>query len=144
MEDEKLRGLDFVELNACSAGCVGGVLNIENPYVAAVRLKRLARYRPVSCNHMGDSIPPEAKWDREMDYTPVMQLDQNPFRAMELLEQMGEIEERLRGLDCGSCGAPPLPRLGGGCGPGIRRGGQLHLCPPGKAGRGDALHAGKA
>ena len=111
MEDEKLRGLDFVELNACSAGCVGGVLNIENPYVAAVRLKRLARYRPVSCNHMGDSIPPEAKWDREMDYTPVMQLDQNPFRAMELLEQMGEIEERLRGLDCGSCGAPSCHAL---------------------------------
>ena len=111
MEDEKLRGLDFVELNACSAGCVGGVLNIENPYVAAVRLKRLARYRPVSCNHMGDSIPPEAKWDREMDYTPVMQLDQNPFRAMELLEQMGEIEERLRGPDCGSCGAPSCHAL---------------------------------
>ncbi len=111
MEDEKLRGLDFVELNACSAGCVGGVLNIENPYVAAVRLKRLARYRPVSCNHMGDSIPPEAKWDREVDYTPVMQLDQNPFRAMELLEQMGEIEERLRGLDCGSCGAPSCHAL---------------------------------
>ena len=41
MEDEKLRGLDFVELNACSSGCVGGVLNVENPYVAAVRLKRL-------------------------------------------------------------------------------------------------------
>ncbi len=111
MEDEKLRGLDFVELNACSSGCVGGVLNIENPYVAAVRLKRLGRYRPVSCNHLGDSIPPEAKWDREVDYAPVMQLDANPFRAMELLEQMGEVEERLRGLDCGSCGAPSCHAL---------------------------------
>ncbi len=111
MEDEKLRGLDFVELNACSAGCVGGVLNIENPYVAAVRLKRLARYRPVSCNHMGDAIPPEAKWDRELDYSPVMQLDKNPMRAMEMLGRMGEIEGRLRGLDCGSCGAPSCRAL---------------------------------
>ena len=111
MEDEKLRGLDFVELNACSAGCVGGVLNIENPYVAAVRLKRLARYRPVSCNHIGDVIPPEAKWDRELDYSPVMQLDKNPMRAMEMLGRMGEIEGRLRGLDCGSCGAPSCRAL---------------------------------
>ena len=106
MEDEKLRGLDFVELGACSSGCVGGVLNIENPYVAATRLKRLGRYRPVSCNHLDHVIPPDAKWDREVDYLPVMRLDPNPARAMALMGRMGEVEERLRGLDCGSCGAP--------------------------------------
>ena len=32
LEDEKFYDLDFVELNACSGGCVGGVLNVENPY----------------------------------------------------------------------------------------------------------------
>lgn len=113
MEDEKLRGLDFVELNACSSGCVGGVLNIENPYVAATRLKRLGRYRPVACNHLEEAgtVPPDAKWDREVDYAPVMQLDPSPLRAMELLGQMGEIEQRLRGLDCGSCGAPSCRAL---------------------------------
>ena len=31
LEDEKFYDLDFVELNACSGGCVGGVLNVENP-----------------------------------------------------------------------------------------------------------------
>ena len=111
MEDEKLRGLDFVELNACSSGCVGGVLNVENPYVAAVRLKRLGRYRPVACNHLEDAIPPDAKWDREVVYAPVMQLDQNPLRAMEMLGRIQEIESRLRGLDCGSCGAPSCHAL---------------------------------
>ncbi len=111
MEDEKLHDLDFVELNACSSGCVGGVLNVENPYVAATRLKRLGRYRPVACNHLEDVIPPEAKWDREVDYTPVLRLDKNPLHAMELLEEMGRIEEKLRGLDCGSCGAPSCHAL---------------------------------
>lgn len=111
MEDEKLHDLDFVELNACSSGCVGGVLTIENPYVAATRLKRLGRYRPVACNHLEDAIPPDAKWDREVDYAPVMQLDQNPFHAMEMMERMEEIEEKLRGLDCGSCGAPSCHAL---------------------------------
>ena len=111
MEDEKLRGLDFVELDACASGCVGGVLTIENPYVAAARLKRLGRYRPVSCNHLEDAVPPEAKWDREVPFAPVMQLDPDPLRAMEMLSKMSEIEERLPGLDCGSCGAPSCRAL---------------------------------
>ena len=34
LEDEKFRDVDFIELDACSGGCVGGVLNVENPYVA--------------------------------------------------------------------------------------------------------------
>ena len=41
MEDQKFTNLRFVELNACNGGCVGGVLTVENPYVAEVKLKRL-------------------------------------------------------------------------------------------------------
>ena len=39
MEDQKFTNLKFVELNACNGGCVGGVLTVENPYVAEVKLK---------------------------------------------------------------------------------------------------------
>ena len=31
IEDERIGDLDFIELNACSGGCVGGVLCVENP-----------------------------------------------------------------------------------------------------------------
>lgn len=31
LEDQKFTNLKFVELNACNGGCVGGVLNVENP-----------------------------------------------------------------------------------------------------------------
>lgn len=37
LEDEKYRDLDFVELDACAGGCVGGVLQVENPYIAKRR-----------------------------------------------------------------------------------------------------------
>ena len=111
MEDEKLHDLDFVELNACSSGCVGGVLNIENPYVAATRLKRLGHYRPVSCNHIEDRVPKEAKWEQEVEYQPVMRLDNNPVKAMQKMRKIQEIEKRLYGLDCGSCGAPSCHAL---------------------------------
>ena len=52
MEDQKFTNLKFVELNACSGGCVGGVLTVENPYVAEVKLKRLRKYMPVARSHM--------------------------------------------------------------------------------------------
>lgn len=46
LEDEKFARLQFIELNACSGGCVGGVLNVENPYVAKAKIKRLNKYLP--------------------------------------------------------------------------------------------------
>jgi iron only hydrogenase large subunit-like protein len=39
MEDDRLSDQVFVELNACTAGCVGGPLNVENPFVAVTRMK---------------------------------------------------------------------------------------------------------
>ena len=41
LENEKLNDLDFIELNACAGGCVGGPLTVENPYVAKARLPRM-------------------------------------------------------------------------------------------------------
>ena len=49
LEDEKYPDLDFVELNACAGGCVGGVLQVENPYIAKAKMKHLRRTMPVSC-----------------------------------------------------------------------------------------------
>ena len=44
LEDERLSELDFIELNACPGGCVGGVFTVENPYVAQARIQRLRKY----------------------------------------------------------------------------------------------------
>lgn len=110
LEDEKFGNLDFIELNACNAGCVGGVLTVENPYIARTKLKRLRKYLPVSLNHV-DKIPAEAKWDEPLEYAPVLKLDPDMGKALSKLEQMEEIERSLPGLDCGSCGAPSCKAL---------------------------------
>ena len=34
IEKENFAGLEFIELNSCNGGCVGGALNVENPYIA--------------------------------------------------------------------------------------------------------------
>ena len=110
LEDEKLHGLDFVELNACSAGCVGGILNVENPYIAKAKLKKLRKYLPVSCNHVND-VPDLMKWDAEIEYQSIMQLDPNFTVAMQKMALAQEIEKTLPGLDCGSCGCPTCKTL---------------------------------
>lgn len=111
LEDDKFSDLDFVELNACCGGCVGGVLNIENPYVAKAKLKRIRKYRPVSCNHIEDDVPREIKYECGVQYLPVMELDADIAVAMEKMRRMQEIEKNLPGLDCGSCGAPTCRSL---------------------------------
>lgn len=106
LEDEKLTNLDFVELNACSGGCVGGVLTVENPFIARTKLKRLRKYLPVSLNHLDENIPTSMNWDHELEYLPVMSLDTNYAAALEKMSEMERIEAELPGMDCGSCGAP--------------------------------------
>ena len=111
LEDEKYSDLDFVELNACSAGCVGGVLTVENPYIAKAKLKRVRKYLPVSCNRIGDAIPPYAKFDTALEYAPVLELDPDIPTAMQKLSELEEIARQFPGIDCGACGAPSCRAL---------------------------------
>ena len=111
LEDKNFYDLDFVELNACSGGCVGGVLTVENPYVARAKLKRIRKYRPVSCNHIDGEDLSAFFWDEAVEYEPVLELDADFRTAMEKMKTMREIEARLYGMDCGSCGAPSCKAL---------------------------------
>ncbi len=111
LEDEKYAGLDFVELNACSGGCVGGVLQVENPYIAKAKLKKLRRYLPVSQNHLEGSVPKELLWDCDLTYSPVLELGVTKQERFERYAMMEDILAILPGLDCGSCGAPDCASL---------------------------------
>ena len=111
LEDDKLGELDYIELNACSAGCVGGILTVENPYVAVTRIKKLRRFMPVSLNHYSDDM--REKVDREEDIAPdpVLKLSEDYSEALEKMNRLKAILEELPGLDCGSCGAPTCEAL---------------------------------
>ena len=106
LEDEKLNDLEFIELNACSGGCVGGPLTVENPFVAKARLQRLRKYMPVSCNHLEyGSIPREMYWDKPLKASP-WRLADDISEAMEKMAKINELIDTLPGLDCGMCGSP--------------------------------------
>ncbi len=111
LEDEKFTELEFIELNACAGGCVGGVLTVENPYVAKARLKRLRKYLPIACNHIGDSVPEDYGFDLPIEYSPILKLDPNFIVAFQKMSELQRIAKSLPGLDCGSCGAPSCKAL---------------------------------
>ncbi len=112
LEDEHIRGVDFIELNACSGGCVGGVLNVENPYVAQARIQNLRKFLPVSLNHLDDDQLERMLWENELDYdADIFRLDSDISKAMEMMSQMEDIFAGLPHLDCGSCGAPTCRAL---------------------------------
>ena len=108
IEDGNIPAVDFVELNACPGGCVGGVLTIENPFVAKNRLHTLRRYMPVSLNPVeeGSFIPGNAFFDELPDYHPLNRLSDNIGESMRLMARIQAVRKELPGIDCGSCGAP--------------------------------------
>lgn len=111
LEDDKLQNLDFIELNACSGGCVGGVLAVENPYLARVKLNILRKYLPVSGSHLENTVPPKAFLETKIEYVPVFRLGENLEESVSMMHKVEELTEKLPGLDCGCCGAPTCRAL---------------------------------
>ena len=111
LEDLKFDQLEFIELNACAGGCVGGVLTVENPFLAKVKLQRLRKYLPVACSHLVSGIRDEDYWNDEVRYEPVFKLGKNMNESIANMTRVEELCVKFPGLDCGSCGAPTCKAL---------------------------------
>lgn len=111
LEDQKFTNLQYVELNACNGGCVGGVLTVENPYVAEVKLQRLRKYMPVARSHMDTIKRDVVHWTSGVQFEPVFRLGDNMMESFSRLEQVERLCKKFPGLDCGSCGAPTCKAL---------------------------------
>lgn len=110
IENGNIPQLEFIELNACTGGCVGGVLTIQNPYIAKARLQSLRRYLPVSQNFLTpeDSkyIPADYIFDELPEYQPISRLSSNMAESIRMMSDIQKLRNSLPGIDCGSCGAP--------------------------------------
>ena len=109
IDNESIPHLEFVELNACPGGCVGGVMTVENPFIARARLQTLRRYLPVSQNFLSDEervIPDNYLLSDLPEYKPMALLSENFLESMRMMAEIQKIKDTLPGTDCGSCGAP--------------------------------------
>ncbi len=110
IENGNIPELEFVELNACTGGCVGGVLTMQNPFIAKAKLQTLRRYLPVSQNFLSkeeeNSVPESFMFDEVPSYFPISRLHESRSESMRMLSEIQKLRESLPGIDCGSCGAP--------------------------------------
>ncbi len=110
IENGTIPDLEFVELNACTGGCVGGVLTVQNPFIAKARLRSLKRYLPVSQNSLPEDMRGKVDesylFENFPTYEHISKLSDNMAESMRMMAELGEIKEGLPGIDCGSCGAP--------------------------------------
>lgn len=102
----------YFELTSCINGCIGGVLNVINPFQAQFNLEqRIKEIKKITQKHNIDikreddgfynfALPEKIAADN------VSKLDSDFKKAMKKLEQMQKEIEILPGLDCAACGAP--------------------------------------
>jgi len=115
VETGNIPPLEFIELNACTSGCVGGVLTIQNPFIAKARLQSIRRYLPVSQNSIGQDesayIPDSYLFEKLPEYSPIAKLGNTIAESMRMMADIQKLRSELPGIDCGACGAPSCKAL---------------------------------
>ena len=110
IESGNIPPLEFIELNACTGGCVGGVLTIQNPFIAKARLQAIRRYLPVSQNTLNkeeaEYVNAEYLFENMPNYRPLSRLGDNLAESMRMMAEIQKFKATLPGIDCGACGAP--------------------------------------
>lgn len=113
LESGMLGDISFVELNACSPGCVGGVLAPTNGYVARLRLQSLQKTVVVKPNKLEDiedvktfrgEIP--EVYTEKAAFTYMPDGAPNMFKMMLDMKKADALAEKLPNKDCGACGSP--------------------------------------
>jgi len=117
--DEYHHGYDYLELRACTGGCVGGPLAVEDPFVAKNRIDQLRATRSAEFG-IEEGRPPDLAYEeitdlidkgafdlkRPLEPRPTLQLGTDIKETISLMKKLEGVFGSLPGIDCGSCGAP--------------------------------------
>jgi len=113
LENDKIEGVDYLELRICDESCAGGILTPANRFIAAERLRRMAKDLP------GESWMPK----KHMEYLAsivnvgpiiprsVIRYNPDSKEALKMMEKAQKIKDSLPGIDCGACGTPSCEAL---------------------------------
>ncbi|NLW19324.1 MAG: 4Fe-4S dicluster domain-containing protein [Candidatus Cloacimonetes bacterium] len=109
VEDHYLDQYDYIVLRSCTNGCVGGSFNVENPFVAMSRIKKMIKEGE---NAGLDTQGLEKLYQQgEFDVSPlaprsILELDKDIKKAIMKMKKLNEILTTLPGLNCCACGSP--------------------------------------
>ena len=124
LENGVIQRVDFIEANACTGGCLGGPLAVENPFSAETRMKKVMRrnekpYYNEEIRNNSEDVAVEA--ELELEEMATMGLSSNMQKALRMMKERDELLKKLPGVDCGACGAPSCYEFAGDCVKGLAR-----------------------
>ncbi|MFZ5859269.1 MAG: [Fe-Fe] hydrogenase large subunit C-terminal domain-containing protein [Spirochaetota bacterium] len=121
IENGNIESIQYIEALACPGGCVGGPMAVENPHIARSNMRQRCQKdnlaAEASSSPMKAIKPPSPKlpkqeelpsyiWTEQVSPKPVLVLDADLSKALEMAEKIDTIHAQLPGIDCGACGAP--------------------------------------
>ncbi|BBE19014.1 periplasmic [Fe] hydrogenase [Aquipluma nitroreducens] len=112
LENDQVKGIDFIEMRACDQSCAGGILLTGNRFMTVERLERRAkRYPSAKEIHQENNLEKAQELKRKLILDPIMPKPHFAFgkdrvKAMEKMDKAQRIVCFLPGIDCGACGAP--------------------------------------
>ena len=106
-ESGLLGDVPFIEAWACTGGCLGGPLTVQDPFLARYHLMAWDRHHKGRATKGKASVDVEKfRLSRPFVSRPGMRLDEDLKVAMEKLRRIDELVKKFPGIDCGSCGCP--------------------------------------
>lgn len=114
IENQQIEPFDFIMAWSCIRGCVGGIFNVDDPFVAISRIQH--QYQ----QETPDTLPTEdflqLYKDGVFNIVPLQPrvltgLDTDIRLAIGKMKRINEIEALLPGLNCGACGSPTCRAL---------------------------------
>ncbi len=109
IEKGKLHNVDFVELDACPEGCIGGPMVVENTYIARTNIMNLIYYYGESKIPIGKkNIYDNCEMIYENIFVPMAKENVNVDirSALNKISERKKIFLKLPKIDCGACGSP--------------------------------------
>jgi iron only hydrogenase large subunit-like protein len=124
LEDDELGDYDYLELRACTGGCVGGPLTVEEPFIAKYRIEELRESRGDQLG-IAESRAPDLPYEElqalvaagefhlkaPVEPRSILQLGGTISETIARMKELETLLAGLPGIDCGSCGAPTCRAL---------------------------------
>lgn len=126
IENSRLRNVEYVEAVACMMGCVGGIFNVENPYVArANNIRQRIRYekpRPIATEEVEHQLDRgELALEHSIPPRPTKYFDTDLQTSIKRMREVDRIFNKLEQINCGICGAPTCKAFAEDCARGEAR-----------------------
>jgi iron only hydrogenase large subunit-like protein len=108
IEKGKFKEVEFVEVFACTEGCLGGILLVDNPFNARrIIRKYYNKHGYVSIDeNIGEKYKEQfiANYEGNNNYNHKFADDF--ASAVKKMKEMNRLYNMLPGIDCGQCGSP--------------------------------------